>query len=427
MRHVLLSIAILSLILVNGFLSVSGAETRKIAIEANVVHTMGPQGTLKPGVVLIDDGKITAVGSPSEVKVPKDYVRLHALVVTPGLIDAKTSLGLSGIYNVPGDQDQDESTDPNTADVRALDSFNPREKLLEYVLSYGVTTVQAGPGPDNPIAGQAGIFKTIGAHGATSADQMAIRPVSAMVFNLGEHPKEVYGGKGKAPVTRMATAQIIRKALLDARNYLIKHEEWESSEKKDPSKKPALDLKLDALGKVVNGELSAIFVADREDDIATAIRIGQEFKLKMLLAKATEGYLMRDLIRQASVPVLVGPTMQRLDALQTENATLENAALLADAGIPIAFMSGFEGYVPKTRVLLFEAAVAMANGLGFEGALRAATIDSARILGIDDRVGSLQPGKDGDVVLFDGDPFEYTTHVETVVVNGEISYQHVRK
>jgi imidazolonepropionase-like amidohydrolase len=119
--------------------------------------------------------------------------------------------------------------------------------------------------------------------------------------------------------------------------------------------------------------------------------------------------------------------MQRLDALQTENATLENAALLADAGIPIAFMSGFEGYVPKTRVLLFEAAVAMANGLGFERALSAATIDSARILGIDDRVGSLQPGKDGDVVLFDGDPFEYTTHVETVVVNGEISYQRIRK
>ena len=427
MRFILPLPATVTLLLLWGLWQVVFAETQKIAIKANVIHTMGPQGTLTPGIVLIDAGKILAIGTPFEVKVPKDYELLRAAVVTPGLIDAKTSLGLSGIYNVPGDQDQDESTDPNTADIRALDSFNPREKLLEYVLSYGVTTVQAGPGPDNPIAGQAGIFKTVGPRGTTSADQMAIRPVSAMVFNLGERPKDVYGGKGKAPVTRMATAQIIRKALLDAGNYLLKKEEWEKSEKKDATKKPALDLKLEALGKVLNGELPAIFAADREDDIATAIRIGQEFKLKMILAKATEGYLVRDLIRRANLPILVGPTMQRLDALQTENATLENAALLADVGIPIAFMSGFEGYVPKTRVLLFEAAVAVANGLGFERALRAATIDSARILGIDDQVGSLQPGKDGDLVLFDGDPFEYTTHVETVVVNGEVRYQHIRR
>ena len=197
MWQVLHFCAAVSLILMNGLWRPIAAETQKIAIEANVIHTMGPRGTLKPGVVIIDAGKIVAVGSPTEVKVPKGCERLHAGVVTPGLIDAKTSLGLSGIEDVPGDQDQDESTDPNTADVRALDSFNPREKLLEYVLSYGVTTVQAGPGPDNPIAGQAGIFKTVGPHGVASADQMAIRPVSAMVFNLGERPKDVYGGREK--------------------------------------------------------------------------------------------------------------------------------------------------------------------------------------------------------------------------------------
>jgi imidazolonepropionase-like amidohydrolase len=327
------------------------------------------------------------------------------------------------LYNVPADQDQDESTDPNTADVRALDSFNPREPLLEYIRNLGVTTVQTGPGPDNPIAGQAGIFKTAGPHGVMEADAMAVRAYSAMVFNLGENPKNVYGSKNKAPSTRMGTAEIIRKALLDAQNYRRKWEEWEKAEKKDPAKRPAHDLKLEALARVVEGKVPAIFVADREDDISTALRITREFSLKAILAQATEGYLARDVIRHAGVPVIVGPTTQRLDALQTENATLENAALLADVGIPVAFSSGFEGYVPKNHVVLFEAAVAAANGLGRDRALEAATLGAARILGIADRVGSLEPGKDADLTLFDGDPFEYTSHVEAVLVNGDVTYR----
>ena len=221
----------------------------------------------------------------------------------------------------------------------------------------------------------------------------------------------------------MGTAEIIRKALLDAQNYRRKWEEWEKTEKKDPAKRPAHDLKLEALARVVEGKVPAIFVADREDDISTALRIAREFRLKPILAQATEGYLARDVIRRAGVPVIVGPTTQRMDALQTENATLENAALLADVGIPIAFSSGFEDYVPKNHVLLFEAAIAAANGLGRDRALEAATIGAARILGIADRVGSLEPGKDADLALFDGDPFEYTSHVEAVLVNGEVTYR----
>jgi len=398
------------------------AWAQKIAVEADTLSTQGTAGTLSPGVVLIENGKITAVGPASSITIPEGFERLHAKVATPGLIDAKTSVGLSGWYNVPADQDQDEPTDPNTADVRALDSFNPREPLLEYIRNLGVTTVQTGPGPDNPIAGQAGIFKTAGPHGVMEADAMAVRAYSAMVFNLGENPKNVYGSKNKAPSTRMGTAEIIRKALLDAQSYRRKWEEWDKSEKKDPAKRPTHDLKLEALARVVEGKVPTIFVADREDDISTALRIAHEFSLKLILAQATEGYLARDVIRRAGVPVIVGPTMQRLDALQTENATLENAALLADLGIPIAFSSGFEGYVPKNRVLLFEAAIAAANGLGTDRALQAATLGAARILGIADRVGSLEPGKDADLALFDGDPFEYTSHVEAVLVNGEVAY-----
>ena len=400
----------------------ASVSAQKIAIEAETLHTMGPAGAITNGVVLIENGKIIAVGPAAQVKPPAGYARLRAKIATPGLIDAKTSVGLSGIYNVPADQDQDEDTDPNTADVRALDSFNPREPLLAFVRSYGVTTLQATPGRKNPIAGQAGIFKTAG----DTAEAMAMRPISAVVFNLGEQPKATYGAQGKAPSTRMGTAALIRKALADAQKYLAKCQEWESKDKKDNSGQPSRDLKLEALGRALRGEVPAIFAAHREDDIATAIRIAQEFKLKLILSQATEGYLAREIIHRAGVPVLAGPALQRIDGPETVNASLENAALLAEVGIPIAFSSGFEDYGPKNRVILFEAAVAAANGLGAERALRAATIDAAKILGIADRVGSLEAGKDADVVLFDGDPFEYTAHVEAVLVTGQMTYARKR-
>jgi imidazolonepropionase-like amidohydrolase len=184
-----------------------------------------------------------------------------------------------------------------------------------------------------------------------------------------------------------------------------------------------LDMKLAALAGVVSGKTPAIFNVYRADDIDTAIRIGTEFHLKYMLASVTEGYLIRDKIRQAGVPCLVGAIMQPFENLQTSNATYENAALLQQAGIPIAIMTGYVGYVPKSRVLLFETAIAAANGLGTEPALRAITISAAKILGIDDRTGSLAKGKDADIVVFDGDPFEYTSHVQQVLVQGEVTYQ----
>jgi imidazolonepropionase-like amidohydrolase len=178
-----------------------------------------------------------------------------------------------------------------------------------------------------------------------------------------------------------------------------------------------------ALADVVTGKTPAIFNAYRADDIDTAIRIGSEFHLKYMLASVTEGYLIRDKIKQAGVPCLVGAVMQPIENLETANASYENAALLQQAGIPISIMTGYVAYVPKSRVLLFEAAVAAANGLGMEPALRAITISPARILGIDDRVGSLSKGKDADAVVFDGDPLEYTSHVQQVLVQGAVTYR----
>jgi len=399
------------------------AWAANVAILADHLYTMdaGKQGG--PGMVLIRDGRIEDVRLGADLKAPDGYQVIHGAYVTPGLIDAYTSTGVSGAYNIPADQDQDEATDPNTADVNVRDSLNPQDLLFRYVNAYGVTTMQITPGPRNPIAGIAGIFKTAGPNSPfRTVEEQIVQLNSAMIFNLGEAPKETYGRNHKAPVTRMKTAEMIREVLLQAKQYQEKWDKWKK-DGSDASKEPSPDTKLAALAPVVTGKVPAIFNVYRADDIDTAIRIGTEFHLKYTLASVTDGYLIREKIRQAGVPCLVGAVMQPLEDLQTSNATYENAALLAQAGIPVAIMTGYVGYVPKSRILLFETAIAATNGLGLEPALRAITISPAKILGIDDRAGSLAKGKDADVAVFDGDPFEYTSHVQEVLVRGEITYQ----
>ncbi len=411
----------LALVAVLGCTSLLRAQN--VALVAEHLYTMdaGPQGG--PGVVLIRDGKIEDVRQGANVQPPKGFEVIRGAYVTPGLIDADTSTGVSGAYNIAADQDQDESTDPNTADVNVRDSLNPQDLLYQYVNTYGVTTMQVTPGPRNPIAGRAGIFKTAGPQSPfRTVEQLIVRIDSGMVFNMGETPKQTYSATHKAPVTRMKTAEMIRDALLQARQYQDKWDKWKQ-EGSDLSKEPAIDPKQAALADVVSGKTSAIFNAYRADDIDTALRIGAEFHLKYMLASVTEGYLIRERIRQAGVPCLVGAVMQPFESMETENATYENAALLQQAGIPISIMTGYVAYVPKSRVLLFEAAIAAANGLGMEPALRAITISPAKILGIDDRVGSLSKGKDADAVVFDGDPFEYTSHVQQVLIQGAITYR----
>lgn len=376
------------------------AVAAALAIEAQTLHTQGPQGTLHDAVVLVREGRVAEVGPRAEVEVPPGTKRLSAAVVTPGLIDTHSVAGLAGIHNVPADRDSDEVTGPNQAGLRAVDGFNPSEPLLRWLLAHGVTVVQSGPGEANPIGGLAGVFKTNGE---------TLRFPSALVVTLGEPPKETYGAKQQAPVTRMGTAAILRGALVEA-------EEW-AREKKER------DLAKEALLLALQREIPVLATARREDDILTALRIAREFDLELELADAVEGYLVADEIRAAGVPVHVGPVMERVGALETMNLSFENAAILAQRGIPITFQSGFEDYVPRTHVVLYEAALAGAWGLGFESALRALTIDAARRLRVGDRVGSIERGKEADLVLFDGDPFEYTTHVKAVVVDGTLVHQ----
>jgi imidazolonepropionase-like amidohydrolase len=393
----------------NGTLS-QDSIPRRFAVFAGRLHTVA-NGTIPDAAVLIEDGKLTFVGPRAKLDLPPQTPVLSAAVVTPGLIDAHTVVGLSGELNIPADQDQDEMSDPNQADLRVLDGFNPNEPLLEFLRMQGVTVVHALPGRGNVIAGQSGIFRTQG----RNAEQMTLRFPAGVLVNLGEVPKQSY--PNKLPTTRMGTASLVRAAFAQAQNDARKR-----AAAKDDDKRPPRNLKLEALAQALDGKVPVIFSAHRADDIDTALRLAKEFNLHAQVDLATEGYLMADTLAAAKVPVVVHPTMQRVSSMETFNSFLGNAAVLADHKVPLALGTAYEAYVPKTRVLRHEAAVAMVNGLGFDRALGAITLDAARILGVDDRFGSLEVGKVADLVLYDGDPFENATHVTQTVMDGRVVY-----
>jgi imidazolonepropionase-like amidohydrolase len=381
----------------------------QLFIYGDRIHT-GTGKIIRNGLVVVRDGKIQSVEEEKRVReVPEDTAVLHARDITPGLIDPLTSIGLSGAWNIPADQDQDERSDPNQADLRVLDGFNPNEGLIEFARANGVTVLHTTPGRVNVIGGTTGVFRCRGA----TAEEAALNKSFAVLVNLGESPKAAFREKG--PGTRMAVAGVVRRAFADAQNYAAK-------KKADPDKTPR-NPKAEALLPALEGKAPVIFSAHRADDIRTALRIADEFNLKPVIGLGTEAYLLADELAKRKVPVIVHPTMQRPgSSMETLNTLLGNAAALKAKGVPVVIGTAFEGYVPKTRNLRAEAAMAAANGLGHDGALRAVTIDAARLLGIDKEYGSIETGKTADLVLYDGDPFEHATHVTHTLVGGQVEY-----
>ncbi|HVF27731.1 MAG TPA: amidohydrolase family protein, partial [Pyrinomonadaceae bacterium] len=357
-------------------------------------------------------GKIERVGSAGEVKIPAGYKTVSAKVVTPGLIDARTVVGLSGYLNQPHDQMQLERSAPIQPELRATDAYDPREKLVEYVRGFGVTTIHTGHGPGALISGQTMIVKTIG----DNVDEAVINPAAMVSATLGE---DGLGQGGKPPGTRAKTIAMLRAELIKAREYDAKA----SAVKEE--QRPARDLRMETMVRIIKRELPLLVNVHRAQDIISALRLAKEFNVRIVLDGASEAYLVAEQIKAAGVPVIVHPTMFRAVG-EAENLSMETAATLRKAGVSIALQSGFEGYVPKTRIVLFEAAAAAANGLSFNDALAAVTIDAARILGVAARVGSLEGGKDADLALFDGDPFEYTSHVTGVIINGRMVSETAR-
>jgi len=383
------------------------ARAATLVVHAETLHTVAGQ-PISDGVVVVQDGKIVAVGPASRTPIPAGAERLEARVVVPGLVDAHTVVGLSGILNQPQDQDQLERSEPIQPELRAIDAYNARDELVAWIRSFGVTTIHAGHAPGALVSGQTLIAKTRG----NTVEQAVIVPQAMVATTFGDAAMNADREKGKPPGTRSKAVAMLRQELVRAQEYAAKRANG------DPAKRPERSLRLDALAGVLAGDLPLLVTVEQHQDILSVLRVAREFEIHVVLDGAAEAHLVLDEIRAAGVAVLPHPPMQRAYG-EMENATMELAARLDAAKIPFAFQSGFEAYVPKTRVLLFEAAIGAANGLGPERALAAATLDAARILGIDKRVGSIEVGKDGDLALYDGDPFEYTTHCIGVVIEGE--------
>jgi imidazolonepropionase-like amidohydrolase len=399
-----------------------------IAITNGKVMTI-TQGTLERGTVLVEGGRIVAVGE--HVEIPEDAQVYDAAgkVVTPGLIDAHCHVGLFPDGIGWEHSDGNEMTDPITPHLRALDAVHPGDPAFKDLVAAGVTTVLTGPGSGNLIGGQWVCLKTMP---RPSVEQMVLLEPAGMKMALGENPKRVYGEQKKAPSTRMGNAATLRTALVNAQNYLEKWRQYEveqaehqakieaGDEDARPPKPPERDLKLEALGKVLRREMKARVHAHRADDMLTAIRIAEEFNLDLTLEHATEGYKIADILAAKQIPVTAGPILFSRVKYELKDMTPRNPGIMAKAGVKVAIQTD---EMSAVKYLPINAALAVREGMPEEEALKAITIHAAQIIGVADRVGSLEAGKDADIVVFSGHPFDYRTVAELVLVNGQVAYR----
>ena len=368
---------------------------------------------IEGGTVLIEDGKIVAVGTEADVDVPEDAELIDAAGtwVLPGFIDAHAHLGVHEEGEGWSGNDTNEMTDPNGARFRAVDGIDPYEVGFDDALAGGVTSVVIKPGSGNPIGGQAIGVKT---WGRTAFDIVFAESVSVKSA-LGENPKRVYGDKGKTPSTRLGVASVIREAFTSARNYAAQREHARTE-----GKPFDVDLGKETLAKVLDGELFWDQHVHRADDIVTAIRLADEFGYKLVINHGTEGHLIADLLAEREIPVILGPLFTTRAKVELRNRTLRSPGILARAGVKIAITTDHP--VIPINFLVYQAALAVKDGLDPDAALRALTVNPASILNLDSHVGSLKPGLDADVVIWSGDPLDVMNRAMRVFVRGKDVY-----
>ncbi|MCQ2432849.1 MAG: amidohydrolase [Clostridia bacterium] len=356
--------------------------------------------------ILVKDGKIAAIGENLTAE-SEEIIDARGLNIYPGLVEAHCHIGLDNYGLGPVGQDYNEYGDAVTPQMRGIDSFSPQDQAIPKALAAGVTTVCAGPGSSNVLGGTFVAVKTRG----RCVDDMVLLESAAMKCAFGENPKRCYSGKGIS--ARMTTAAKLREMLFKAKEYMEKLD----AAGEDVSKRPGFDMKLHALLPVMRGEIPLKAHAHRADDICTAIRIAKEFGVRMTLEHCTEGHLIVDEVKRSGFPVAVGPIMSGASKSELANRTYATPGILAKAGIPVSIIT--DSPVTGEDQLALCAGMAIRAGMDPFDALRAVTINAARHIGVEGRVGSLEVGKDADIILCDGNLFEITAKVRRVILDGK--------
>jgi imidazolonepropionase-like amidohydrolase len=370
------------------------------------------------GTVLVIDGRIAAVGGADFEPPPGvDVIDATGRWVLPGLVDAHTHLGAREEGEGWAGHDTNELTGPIQAHVRVLDAINPADEGFRDAIAGGVLTAGITPGSGNPVGGQ-----TVAVHcWGRTVDDMVLRSPAGMKSALGENPKRVLGERRVNPSSRLGTAAAIRTALVETLNYLEKEKDQDESEERVRLTQ-SRDLKHEALGRVLRREIPWRQHCHRADDIATALRLAEEFGYDLVIDHGTEGYLIADKIAAAEVPVVTGPLITARSKVELRNRTMANPGLLAAAGVTVAIATDHP--VVPVHLLIVQAALAVRDGLDRDTALRAVTINPARIMRVADRIGSLVPGKDADVTIWSGDPFDIMSRVEAAYIGGREIYRY---
>lgn len=352
-------------------------------------HVQPVTGPAFDGTVVVQDGTITAAGPDVEMPDGAEVVDADGAWLLPGFIDAHVHLGVHEEGEGWAGNDTNEMTDPVMAAVRAIDAINPVEVGFDDAIAGGVTAVNVNPGSGNPIGGLAVAIRT---HGRV-VDEMVLREPSGLKAALGENPKRIYGERSATPSTRLGVALTIRKAFAKARDWAAK----------DPAERES-DLVSEALSRVLAREIPWRQHAHRADDIATALRIAEEFGFDLVLDHGTESYLIADRIAAAGVPVLYGPLIVSRSKVEVRHRTTRAPGILARAGVKVSIITDHP--VVPIDFLVHQAALAVKDGMDPADALRAITLNPAEVLGLGDRLGSIDVGKDADLVLWDGDPLD---------------------
>lgn len=383
-----------------------------------------PDKVIKEGSVLINEGKIAQVGKDIAVPAGAKVIEAGGKFIIPGMIDAHCHTGVFADGVGWEKSDGNEMTDPITPHLRAIDAIHPDDMAFKDLREAGVTTINTGPGSANVIGGQTVVIKTCG----KTVDEMLVCAPVAMKMALGENPKRVYGEQKKTPSTRMGNAGVLREWLMKAQDYQEKRERYEQQladykankgNGKEPEP-PERNLRLQALGRVLKREIPAHVHAHRADDMLTALRIAAEFDFRVIFIHATEGYKVADILAKEGVPCVVGPILFSRTKYELRGMNPRNPAILSEAGVKVAIQTD---QMSAVKYILFDAALAVREGMDEQEAIKAITIYPAEILGIANRVGSLEEGKDADIVIMSGPPLHVKdSRVERVFIAGKQVY-----